>query len=191
MRSRRLAPVLLLLPALLGGCGNDRHAAGSIVQTPAREARTYHYPRFGMTVKLPANLTVSRAAAPEVLKATLGESYVSAFAYRRAEQLPRNAAELAAARRRLVRAVERRAAGYRLESSRTTRVHGNRAIELIGSQIISRRRLRIRSLHVFAGSAEYVLEVVSPDRRFEHFEDGVYPLLRRSLRVTGTVRARS
>jgi hypothetical protein len=191
MRSRRLAPALLVLPALLGGCGNDRPVVGKITQTPGRDARTYHYPRYGLTVQLPTNLSVNRGRAPEVLNATLGESYVSAFAYRRAEQLPRNSAELAAARRRLVRAVKRRAAGYELESSRTTTVHGNRAVELVGQQTISRRRLRIRSLHVFAGRAEYVLEVVSPATRFKRFDDRVYPRLRESLKVTGRVGARS
>jgi hypothetical protein len=191
MRFRSLAPVLLLLPALAGGCGNDRQAVGSATGTPARQARTHEFPRDGLTVELPRNMRVARGGAPEVFDATLGQSFVSAFAYRRAEQLPRNRAELAAARRRLVKAVRRREPSYSLESSRSTAVAGNRAVELVGTQTISRTRMRIRSLHVFRGRAEYVLEVVSPARGFRAFDDAVYPRLRTSLKLTGRVRSPS
>ena len=142
-----------------------------------------------MKLKLPENLQVARQARPPaVFRANLAEPFVSAYAYRRAEQLPRNARELRDARRRLVRTTRGRDDGYRLERSRTTEVDGARAIELLGEQTLGRTRLRIRSLHVYRGNGEYVIEVAAPRRSFARFDRAVTPLIEQSLDVTGRVR---
>jgi len=140
-------------------------------------------------VQLPANLQVVAAdRPPAVFRATLGQPFVSSYAYRRKEQLPRDAKELDDARKRLATAVRRRDAGYRLASARSTEVDGARAVELVGEQTISRRRVRVRSLHVFKGEAEYVVEIVAPSAGFSRFDRRLTPLVKRTLKVTGRVR---
>jgi hypothetical protein len=179
----------LLACAALAGCGNDRPEIASGPQPPSDRAKTVDVPRAGLAVRVPSNLDVSRTVSPPaVFRGTLGEPFVSCYAYRRSEQLPRNARELDAARKRLVRTVEQRDAGYRLRSSRSTRIRGSRAIVLLGDQTIARRRLAIRSLHVFKGQAEYVIEIAAPREQFARFDKAVTPLVEHSLDVTGRVR---
>jgi hypothetical protein len=184
---RPLIPILLTCAAL-AGCGNDRAEVSSAPQAPSDRAKSVNVSRAGLKVQVPSNMDVSRTVSrPAVFGATLGEPFVSCYAYRRAEQLPRNRHELDAARTRLVRTVKQRDSSYRLRSARSTTVHGDRAIELVGDQTIARRRLTIRSLHVFKGQAEYVLEVAAPRAQFARFDRTVTPLLKRSLDVTGRV----
>jgi hypothetical protein len=187
---RRPLVILVLLACVApAGCGNDREQVASGPAAPSDRAKPVEVPRAGLSLQLPSNMDVSRTVSPPaVFRATLGEPFVSCYAYRRREQLPRNARELDAARRRLVRTVEDRDAGYRLRSSRSTKIRGSRAIVLLGRQTIAQRRLTIRSLHVFKGQAEYVIEVAAPVAQFARFDKAVTPLVERSLDVTGKVR---
>ena len=84
----------------------------------------------GSTLSLPADLVVAKLDPPGVFRAGVGEGFVSAFAYRRKEQLPRNERQLEAARRRLVDAAEERSESYELDQlqhHRGGRVQGGRA----------------------------------------------------------------
>ena len=143
-----------------------------------------------MRFVVPDNLPVLPSAPPGVFRGTAGDAFVSGFAYRRAEQLPRNRRELAAARRRLVAATRKRSGSYRLRSARSMRVADARAIELLGDQRLSTGRLRTRSLHVYKGRAEYVIELAADARDFAYLDRAVYRPIRRSLRVTGKIRRR-
>lgn len=174
---------------ILAGCGNDRPAVIEEAPAPSPRTRDFRSARAGLEVQLPANLQVVAAdRPPAVFRATLGQPFVSSYAYRRKEQLPRDAKELDDARKRLATTVRRRDAGYRLASSRSTEVDGARAVELVGEQTISRRRVRVRSLHVFKGEAEYVVEIVAPSAGFSRFDRRLTPLVKRTLKVTGRVR---
>ncbi|MGI8845430.1 MAG: hypothetical protein ACR2HC_04535 [Thermoleophilaceae bacterium] len=188
-RLSSLAPAALAAVLVLAGCGSERKQAVSLSAKPAVDSVQARFPKAGLTVSLPRNVTLIRdVRRPAVFKATLGEPFVSAFAYRRSEQLPRTAAELDAARSRLVRTVPRRQPGYRLVRSGVTEIDGSGAVELVGRQTLSRRRVQVRSLHVFSGTAEYVVEVVAPVGQFARFDSAVTPLIRRTLDVSGTVK---
>ncbi len=142
-----------------------------------------------MRVAVPARTDVARRQSPAVFRAAFGEWFVSGFAYRRRELLPRGRRELQTARRRLVREVRRRDRSFRLLSARATRAAGAPAVELVGDQVLSKSRLRTRSLHVYRGNAEYVLEMVAPVGRYAGL-DRVFDRVAASLRVTGKVRPR-
>ena len=66
-------------------------------------------------------------------------------------------------------------------------VDGSRAIELVGRQTISQSRLSTRSLHVFEGKGEYVIEMLAPVRQFDRLDKQLFDLIRDSLEVTGKV----
>jgi hypothetical protein len=175
--------------AFLTGCGNDRAPVTAGPPAPSERTRELRFARAGMRLDLPVNLDVTRdLKAPAVFRASLGEPFVSAFAYPRKEQLPRNAKELGQARKRLADTTRNRDPTYRLASARATEVAGGRAVELMGEQTLSRRRLTVRSIHVYKGRAEYVIEIAAPVRQFPRFDRGVTPLIQRTLRVTGRVR---
>jgi hypothetical protein len=123
-----------------------------------------------------------------VFRLSIGEAFAAAFAYRRAEPLPSTPDDLRAAERRLVQAVRRRDHGFRLIDAHVTRVAAAPAIELVGDQTLSRTRLRTRSVHVFKGQVEYVLDMAAPVASFRTTNRRSFRRMVRSLRVTGTFR---
>jgi len=185
---RRVLLAALLSLLALAACGNDRVAVTELVIRPSADAREHRFRSAGLTLSLPANMDVRAAGPPGVFRAALGEAVVSGFAYRRREQLPRTDRQLEKALDRLEKAAEERSPSFDLRGSSTLRVDGARALELLGQQRISQSPLRIRSLHVFEGGAEYVIELLAPPGEFRHFDRVVTPLLRRTLEVTGEVR---
>ena len=185
---RRPLALALLVVLSVAACGNEKTQISKLVAEPSARTQELDYPDFGMTLELPRNLSVLPAERPGVFRAAIGEAVVSGFAYRRREQLPRNERELEQALKRLERAAEERSRSFELASSRTTEVGGARAVELLGEQTISQGRLRTRSLHVYKGSAEYVVELLAPSRDFERFDGAIFGVIRRSLDVTGEVR---
>ena len=178
------------LCCVLAACGAERQQPPSPEPRPNEPTRTAKYPRAGLELELPERAVVQDRRAPAVFRASLGQAFVAAFAYRRREQLPRGGSELQTAMRRLVREVRRRDPRFRLIRSRTTRVDGAPAIELVGDQTLSRTRLRTRSLHAFRGRGEYVVEMLAPPARFEGAEAGFFDPLVRSLQLSGRIRRR-
>jgi hypothetical protein len=167
------------------GCGAEKATTPSALlpaDTPFTKAS---FKPAGLTLSLPKALRVADRKSPGVFRATLAEWYVSGLAYKRKEQLPRNNRELRAARRRLVREVRRRDRTFKLVSATTTRVDGSRAVQIVGDQELSERRLRVRSLHVYKGRAEYVLEMAAPVADFRTLDANVFDRVARSLKVTG------
>lgn len=132
-------------------------------------------------------MTVRESKPPGVFRGEFGVALISGFAYRREERLPRDEGELRTAMRRLVRAAEDRDESFELRESTTTEVDGSRAIELVGDQTISSGRLRIRSLHVYEGTAEYVLELLAPREEFARLDRALFPRLKKGLTVTGDI----
>ena len=187
---RRLAISLLsaaLLPFAVG-CGNDRVGSGSLFDVPAGKAtQALSYPEAGLKVTVPKEFDVKASTPPQLFRASLNAAFISSFAYRRAEQLPKTREDLEAARKRLEEAAERRDKTFRLKSSKLTEVDGAPAIELLGDQTIFKGRLRLRSLHVFRGNGEYVVELVAPVAAFARLDRASFPGIRTSLDVTGKV----
>jgi hypothetical protein len=185
--SRRPLLLLLLLALAPAGCGNERSAARELTAGPAAATQRLDYPEVGLSLELPENFTVQEAKRPGVFRAAFGSATVSAFAYRRREELPRSQEELEAALERLEKAAKERASSFELSESRTREVGGARAIELLGRQTISQSPLRTRSLHIFKGRAEYVIELLAPPRQFDRLDKRVSGLIRSSLEITGEV----
>jgi hypothetical protein len=186
---RRLAVTLLCLPAgLAGGCGAEPAKAPRELPSPDEGSRRLVYPRAGISLSVPRSVLVERRPSPGVFRASSGESFVAAFAYRRGEQLPRTGAQLATARRRLVAEVRGRDGRFHLIRSRVARVAGAPAVALLGEQTLARSRLRTRSLHAFKGNGEYVIEMLAPVRKFERADRTFFSRVTRSLRLSGMIR---
>jgi hypothetical protein len=184
----RLLVTSLTLIACLVGCGAERQTLSRPLLPANAPLRELRFPAAGMTVRVPRALAVRRRRAPALFSAVVADWFVSGFAYRRREQLPRDRRELAAARRRLVREIRRRDRSFRLMSARETRVARSPAVELVGDQVLSKRRLRTHSVHVYRGRGEYVLELAAPPHEFEPLDRAVFRRALRSLRVNGKVR---
>ncbi len=190
MRRPPILAVVAVAAALLAGCGKDRLEPSDVEFEADEQQKAVAYPKVGMRFRVPVNVRLDPSAPPGVFRGSAGDAILSGFAYRRAEQLPRNRRELAAARRRLVAASRKRGQSYKLRSARTLRVDGARGVELLGDQRISNGHLRTRSLHVYKGRAEYVIELLAPAGDFAYVDRTVYRPLRSTLRLTGKVSKR-
>jgi hypothetical protein len=189
LRLAACAPTLAAALALVVGCGNERAGSSRLFDAPDDEGtQRLRYPQAGLAMVLPRPFVVSRAKSPQVFRASLEDAFVSSFAYPRDEQLPTTTDQLRTARDRLVEAAEERDRSFRLMSSKLTRAAGSPAIELLGEQTISMGRLRLRSLHVYKGNAEYVVELGAPVAGFRRIDRSTFPAVRRSLKVTGRVK---
>jgi hypothetical protein len=188
VRARLLALAGAALAACsLAACGAERHRLPSATVSVRSPRNHFSYRSAGLAIDLPGVAPGDPRRPPGVFRSSLGESFIAAFAYRRAEQLPRNGGELEAARRRLVRQIQQRDAGFRLIRSRSTRAAGASAVEVVGDQRIAGVTLRTRSLHVYKGGGEYVLDMLSPVPQFAGMDRTYFTPAVRSLKVTGRV----
>jgi hypothetical protein len=171
---------------LAAGCGNSRTPAPDLSR-PAVPHGTQQlaFPASGLSLRAPANWQVSYQQAPLVVTISSGHAVVAVWRYPRSERLPDTQPTLAAARLRLLDAVRARDPRVHLIRSSLGTVDGDHAIEVDAIEQIAGETRRVRSLHVFAISAELVLDEYAPPSVFHTVDHDVFSPLKRSLRVFG------
>lgn len=183
---RLATPIAALVAALaLAACGRDPLDPPDPSAQTVRLTRTTSFPTVGMKVKTPRRVQKTDLERPAVFRIQLGAGFISCFLYRRTEPLPKGRAELTAARERLLVQVREGRKRFEVKSSRLFKVADADAIEIRGRQAIAREPLETRSVHVFKGKGEYVLELLVPPRAFAKANRQVFDPMLRSLRLTG------
>ncbi|MDQ3587672.1 MAG: hypothetical protein M3375_04900, partial [Actinomycetota bacterium] len=86
-----------------------------------------------------------------------------------------------------VGAVRKRDPRFRLAGSRILRAAGAPGVEVVGIQSLSGGRLETRSVHLFEGEGEYVLELIAPRADFGPADTLVFSPMLRSLELTGRI----
>jgi hypothetical protein len=184
----RAALLLVVCVSLLAGCGEqpDDPPAVFEVKVP-RGTETAEFAEAGMALEHPANWRLRRSDAPGVFELLSGETVVAGWAYPREEPLPADEAELEAAKDRLVEAIEERDPEFRVDSVTVGDVGGAPSIDVRGAQALGGRELSTRSVHVFEGEVEYVIEALAPPADFDLVEQQVMAPLLASLELEGEV----
>lgn len=131
----------------------------------------------------PANWSLTRDEAPRLFTLRSGDALVVAFAYPRSEPLPERGPPLERAREGLVQEIASADPSFALSRSRLLDVAGAPAVEVTGAQTISKRNLRVRSVHVYDSGKEVVIEALAPEQSFALVDRKVLEPLLRSLRV--------
>jgi hypothetical protein len=188
----RSAPALLaaLAASALAACGAERHTVPPDTVAVGAPHKQYRFASVGLTIELPQKAPPAKRKPPGVFRSSLGQSFIAGYAFPRREQLPRSTGELQGARRRLVAQIRKRDRGFRVLSSRATRAAGARAVEVLGEQRIAGGTFRTRSLHVFKGQGEYVLDMLAPTNDFAGMDRSFFSPAVRSLAVSGRVERR-
>ncbi|MGE4426953.1 MAG: hypothetical protein AB7G37_10925, partial [Solirubrobacteraceae bacterium] len=114
---------------------------------------------------------------------TSGPAVLAVWIYPRGRRGPRTTDELRAARDRLVTASKARDATFRVTASAATRYDKLPAVELRGTATILDRPRTVRSVHIFAGGREIVLDAYAPARDFRRIDKAVFRPVMRSLKV--------
>jgi hypothetical protein len=184
----RAALFLALCVPLLAACGAEPDDPPAVFEVKApRGERTEGFPRAGMTLTRPRNWRLRRRDAPGVFELVSGEAIIAGWAYPREEPLPETDADLEGAKDRLLEAIDERDPEYEVSESALTDVAGAPAIDIEGEQVLSKRALRTRSIHVFDGETEYVIEAIAPPADYALVEERVLAPLLDSLEVDGAV----
>jgi len=184
----RAALLLVVCVSLLAACGEEPDDPPPVFDVKAPQGhRSADFPRAGMTLTHPANWKLRLRDAPGVFELVSGEAIVAGWAYVREEPLPETDAALEGAKDRLVEAIEVRDPDYRVRSAVVGEVAGAPAIDVSGEQVLSRRALRTRSVHVFEGDVEYVIEAIAPPADFGLVDERVLTPLLDSLELDGEV----
>lgn len=183
---RRLVPIVLL--TVLAGCGTERAEPLQLDFTQDLPKRSVSYKRVGMKLAVPDGAPLQARERPGVFRLFLGEPVVAAFAYRRREQIPKNKRALRDARKRLEKEIRGRDKDFERRGSEITKVAGAPAIEVVGDQTLSGGHLRTRSVHIYKGKAEYVLELLAPVREYRQIDAAVFAPLLKSLEVSGKIK---
>jgi hypothetical protein len=185
MRAVGSRPVLAALAvAALAGCGSERIDAPDLDQPViSGDAVERAYPDAGLFFEAPASLSFGRGPAPLVVQTASGSATIAIWRYERTEPLPRETAQLDAAEDALASTARQRDQTFREISRRQTKVDGAPAIVLVGDERIAGQPRRVRSTHVFAKGAEYVVDQYAAPDDFEALDGAVFEPLVRSVRI--------
>ncbi len=170
----------------VGGCGNSRTPVPSVY----RSIRPFGFhpfvlPQYGFGLVVPKNWSdlANQVRAPVVMIVASGAAVVAISRYARALPPPADAASLEQARIGLLAAIRARQPRFRLLGSRRLAVEGQPAVQVDGIEPIDGHRRRVRSLHVYTGTGELVLEEYAPVRSFPAVDRQVFTRVSRSLRL--------
>lgn len=196
---RAILPVAALAAAGLVGCGGggsksktqttgtSTAPAGSNAATPPVVGAMVPvvYPNAGIRFSAPEGWKTQPGEQPLVATVRQGESIVAVWRYpRTGEQLPVTHAALQRAKLALLDAIHRRDTTFALNRAKLLHVGPERAVQVLGAGDVSGARRTIRSTHVYAQGAEFVIDEYSPTIIFARVDREVFTPLLLSVKIT-------
>jgi hypothetical protein len=180
----RRSPALVLttaaLAAGLAGCGGSSN--DDTATTAARV--TGAFPKAGLSFTPPADWNVDAGTGHLVATAQAGQATVAVWRYPRTETLPKSKLELQAARDALVAASTKRDASFEKIKTAATTIAGEPAVQIRARQHIAGQPRTVRSTHIYANGAEYVIDAYADADSFRQVDAQVFRPLLRSLHVS-------
>lgn len=180
---RRSAPLVLTAAALvaaLAGCGG---ASNDDTATTAARA-TGAFPKAGIAFTPPADWNVDAGSGHLVATTQAGQATVAVWRYPRDETLPKSKLELQAARDALLQASTKRDASFEKIKTAATTVAGEPAVQIRAREHIAGQPRTVRSTHIYAHGAEYVIDAYADADSFRQVDAQVFRPLLRSVHVS-------
>jgi hypothetical protein len=178
---RRHASIALTAVALaaLSGCGSDAPDT-----TTTRAAEAGQFPKQGVAFTPPSDWSVDGGTGHLVATAQAGQATVAVWRYPRGEKLPKSKVELQAARDALVKASKKRDVTFEQIKTAATTVAGQPAVQIRAREHIAGQPRTVRSTHIYAHGAEYVVDAYADADSFRAIDAQVFRPLLRTLRVS-------
>jgi hypothetical protein len=167
------------------GCGNERSRPIGLSQLgPAVSLVNFTAPSGDVSFGRPSTWSASTGNLPEVAQISSGSAVATVFAYPRTDlSLSSTGAE--ASRQRLLSSLHERAPSFEVQSSRVREVDGAAAVEIIGRGTIAGHPVKTKSVHVYKGAAEYVIDAYSRPRSFRRAVTEAFNPLLATIRLGG------
>ena len=186
MGRRRLA--CFALPALLiagAGCGNERNQPTGLQQLGEQISLVnFSAPGGDVSFGRPSTWIVTGGTLPKVAQISSGSAVATVFAYPRSD-LPQDAVGAEASRQRLIGSLRQRSPSFEVESSRVREVGGSVAVEIVGRGKVAGEPVRTKSVHVYKGTAEYVIDAYARPKLFRRAETEAFNPLLATIRLGG------
>jgi hypothetical protein len=179
-RSALLALTAAALTAALAGCGgssNDDTATTAAQVTGA-------FPQAGISFTPPADWNVDAGNGHLVATAQAGQATVAVWRYPRSETLPKSKLELQAARDALLSASTKRDATFEQIKTAATTIAGQPAVQIRAREHVAGQPRTVRSTHIYAHGAEYVIDAYADADSFRQIDAQVFRPLLRSVHVS-------
>ncbi|HWH94801.1 MAG TPA: hypothetical protein VNT03_13155 [Baekduia sp.] len=174
-----LALTAAALAAFAAGCGSD---SSSDTTTSAQASGAF--PKAGLSFTPPADWSVVPGRGHLVATAQAGQATVAVWRYPRGEKLPKSKLELQSARDALVAASRKRDASFEQIKTAATTVAGKPAVQIRAREHIAGQPRTVRSTHIYANGAEYVIDAYADADSFRGVDAQVFRPLLRSLHVS-------
>ena len=173
-----------VLVAALAGCGSDGGSGSGGGTTTTSAEAAGHFAKQGVTFTPPSDWSVDAGAGHLVATAQAGQATVAVWRYPRTETLPKSKVELQAARDALVKASKQRDATFEQIKTAATTIAGEPAVQIRAREHIAGQPRTVRSTHIYAHGAEYVIDAYADADSFRSVDASVFRPLLRSLRVS-------
>jgi hypothetical protein len=194
---RAMLPAAVLAAASLAGCGGGGDSKAKTQTTGTAPASSNSatppvvgamvpvvYPNAGIRFAAPEGWKTQPGEQPLVATVRQGESIVAVWRYpRTGEQLPVNHAALQRAKLALVDAIHRRDTTFALDRAKLLHVGPERAVQVLGAGRVSDARRTIRSTHIYAQGAEFVIDEYAPTVIFARVDREVFTPLLDSVKI--------
>jgi hypothetical protein len=178
----------LAIPALAAaasGCGNTRNEPTGLSQLgEPLSLVNFTDPTGDVSFGRPSTWSVTGGALPKVAQISSGSAVATVFSYPRTD-LPQDAAGAEVSRERLIESLRERAPGFEVESSRVFRIDGAVAVEIVGRGRVAGHPVRTKSVHVYKGAAEYVIDAYARPKSFEQADTQAFEPLLATLHLGG------
>jgi hypothetical protein len=178
----------LAIPALAvacGGCGNARNEPSGLAQLgPQVSLVNFVAPSGDVTFGRPSTWSVTGGTLPKVAQISSGEAVATVFAYPRTD-LPDDVAGVEVSRQRLLVSLHHREPSFEVDSSRVRKVDGAEAVEIIGSGRVAGQEVKTKSVHVYKGAAEYVIDAYARPKYFRRAETEAFNPLLATIKLGG------
>jgi hypothetical protein len=184
LRQLALVPALLVCLLALSACGSGRFVPVDPSQ-PVKPSTFHrvHFAQAGLSIAVPRNWTITQAKAPLLSIFSSGNAIVAIWSFPRTAPAPSGAVALNEARQELIRLSRQREPSLQVIRSSVGVADGQPDVEVDAFQTINGHRRRVRSLHIFTGRAEVVLEQYAPPALFHEVDHFAFSPMKRSLRI--------
>jgi hypothetical protein len=185
---RSFAFALALAGALaLGftGCGAERGTAPDLPTTAVDPGKVELFVQEGedVTFSYPQNWHFQERRPPGVATVATGGAEITVWAYR-SQSTVVTVEDAAEAMDRYLASLKERDPAFRVQKSKTVSTATAYGFEVIGRTEISGRKVRVRSVHVYRGRGEYVVDAISDPEQFAEVNTEVMqPLLQSTFFV--------
>jgi hypothetical protein len=174
---------LLLVPGALAACGEHRTAPPDLSRPAAPTGSTPRgFPALGLQFRSATNWSYETGRPPLVAMMSSGQALVAIWRYPRAQPLPSGLAQLRSARHALLLGARARDPTFAARQDRILHLAGEPAIEMLGLETVGGRRQALRSVHVYAHDAEFVIDALAPANYFAGVDASLFVPLLSTLR---------